>query len=326
MSEQTQDRYLLTRYNHDGLAGVLFKVSWQQIEPIRQRKYTSKLFSFSEYGNESSAIQAAQAYRDNWLLEHPAIREEKLREDRFSIKPPTNNTSGIIGVNRTLQTQRSGKKSAFWQASWNTPDGQKINKSFSVGKYGENNALCLAITARRDALLSIVSNTTPAEQAAIDFYSDILESLKDAPPNAQNDVVDIARSSNIPATEKYEQIKRRIGQQRFRREVMDFFNNRCAITSSKLLVRASHIKPWAKATDEDRLNPSNGLALSPLYDAAFDAGLISFHDNGEIILSPFNTQDLLELGIKGNEKIHSISEEHTLFLNWHRQNLFKAGI
>jgi putative restriction endonuclease len=175
-------------------------------------------------------------------------------------------------------------------------------------------------------LLSIISNTTPAEQAAIDFYSDILESLKDAPPNAQNEVVDIARSSNIPATEKYEQIKRRIGQQRFRREVMDFFNNRCAITSSKLLVRASHIKPWAKATDEDRLNPSNGLALSPLYDAAFDAGLISFRDNGEIILSPFNTQDLLELGIKGNEKIHSISEEHTLFLSWHRQNLFKAGI
>jgi AP2 domain/HNH endonuclease len=325
MSENFKERYLLTRYNHDGLMGVLFKVSWQQIEPIRQRKWTSKLFSFSEYGSEGRAIVAAQAYRDKWLLDNPSIREEKLREDRFLINPPSNNTTGIIGVNRTLQTQRSGQKTAYWQASWSTQEGQKFNKSFSVGKFGENNALGLAIKARRDALLAKISNASPAEQAAIDFYSDILESLKDTPKNALNEVVDIAVSSSISTTEKYEKIKSRIGQQRFRREVMEFFNNQCAITASKLLLRASHIKPWALATDEDRLNPANGLALSPLYDAAFDAGLISFRDSGEIILSPPNLKGLLELGIKGTEKINLLSDEHTLFLNWHRQNLFKAN-
>ena len=41
-----------------------------------------------------------------------------------------------------------------------------------------------------------------------------------------------------------------------------------ALTYLKLLV-ASHIIPWSE-NKEERLNPTNGICLSSLYDKAFD--------------------------------------------------------
>ena len=39
---------------------------------------------------------------------------------------------------------------------------------------------------------------------------------------------------------------------------------------------ASHIKPWYRATNEERVNPMNGLILTPNLDKVFDLGLITF--------------------------------------------------
>ncbi len=53
------------------------------------------------------------------------------------------------------------------------------------------------------------------------------------------------------------------------------------------LLRASHIVAWADCeTDALRLDVHNGLLLSALWDAAFDAGLISFADDGAALSSP----------------------------------------
>ena len=58
------------------------------------------------------------------------------------------------------------------------------------------------------------------------------------------------------------------------------------------LLRASHIVPWAECeTDALRLDVHNGLLLSALWDAAFDAGLISFADDGTVLRSPKLTSE-----------------------------------
>ena len=49
---------------------------------------------------------------------------------------------------------------------------------------------------------------------------------------------------------------------------------------------ASHIVPWAECDDAQRLDVHNGLLLSALWDAAFDAGLVSFADDGTVLASP----------------------------------------
>jgi predicted restriction endonuclease len=69
---------------------------------------------------------------------------------------------------------------------------------------------------------------------------------------------------------------------------MDYWGGRCALTgiTEPVLLRASHIVPWADCNDEQRLDVHNGLLLSAFWDAAFDKGLVSFDDNGRPLPSP----------------------------------------
>lgn len=56
--------------------------------------------------------------------------------------------------------------------------------------------------------------------------------------------------------------------------LLDFWQGRCCVTGLDVaeLLRASHIKPWARCeSDDERLDVFNGLLLSPTMDALFDA-------------------------------------------------------
>ena len=92
----------------------------------------------------------------------------------------------------------------------------------------------------------------------------------------------------IDITTKDALISARVGQGMFRSQVLQLWNNRCCVTGSTTIdaIRASHIKPWRNSTDEERLNPYNGLPLVASLDALFDAGLISFESSGALIVSP----------------------------------------
>ncbi|QDT52437.1 hypothetical protein Pan44_04480 [Caulifigura coniformis] len=59
----------------------------------------------------------------------------------------------------------------------------------------------------------------------------------------------------------------------FRRAVLAFYNSTCVITGLKVrvLLRASSILPWS-THPKRRADPTNGLSLSALFDAAFDRG------------------------------------------------------
>jgi putative restriction endonuclease len=64
------------------------------------------------------------------------------------------------------------------------------------------------------------------------------------------------------------------------------------------LLRASHIKPWTSSNNIERFDPANGLLLSAMYDAAFDALLLSFADDGRLMLaSDFPIDDAIAAGV-----------------------------
>lgn len=46
-----------------------------------------------------------------------------------------------------------------------------------------------------------------------------------------------------------------------------------------------HIVRWVKSTKQEKHDPDNGILLTPVYDALFDKNLISFLDEGHIIIS-----------------------------------------
>lgn len=81
-------------------------------------------------------------------------------------------------------------------------------------------------------------------------------------------------------------VKTRVNQCVFREMVLANYDSKCAITQIDIpqLLMASHIVPWSK-NEKERLNPENGICLSPLYDKAFDKGLIGINTKHEIILS-----------------------------------------
>ena len=87
-------------------------------------------------------------------------------------------------------------------------------------------------------------------------------------------------------SDHFARTKVRKGQQLFRAAVLSAYNNSCCITglSDDRFLIASHIRPW-RIDIQNRLNPSNGLCLSLMFDKAFDSGLITFSDDYRLLLS-----------------------------------------
>lgn len=126
-------------------------------------------------------------------------------------------------------------------------------------------------------------------------------------------------------------IKQRVNQDVFRSMVLNNYGFRCAITGlsiSSLLI-ASHIIPWADS-EVERLNPENGICLSPLYDKAFDSGLMGIMPNYEIVLSKelqdHKNEDFYKRSFAPiNHSKILLPEEHKpnpLFLQYHLDRIF----
>lgn len=131
-------------------------------------------------------------------------------------------------------------------------------------------------------------------------------------------------NEEILVTEAINSVKSRIGQNLFRQRVIFRWNGECAVTKfnhTRALV-ASHILPWSESDNFQRLDVENGILLSPTYNSLFDLNLISFEDNGKIILSDnismktFNT-----IKVNGLETISGFSQENKNYLELHRKNL-----
>lgn len=125
--------------------------------------------------------------------------------------------------------------------------------------------------------------------------------------------------------------RQRVNQYAFRSMILNNYDYKCAITGLDVqsLLIASHIIPWADNV-EQRLNPENGICLSPLYDKAFDNGLISILPDYEIVVSrelkEHSKEDFYQDTFGVIEHRHIIlPEEHKpnpLFLQYHYDNIF----
>lgn len=141
-----------------------------------------------------------------------------------------------------------------------------------------------------------------------------------------NEELPLIYDNSIPnETERAGLVTSRIGQGAYRKRIIHRWQYQCAVTGfSKLdILIASHIVPWSKSTDEQRLDVHNGILLSPTYDALFDRHLISFSDKGKIILSDsIETKAYEKIGVKGSEQINDLSTYNESYLAIHRNELF----
>ena len=106
-------------------------------------------FYFVGRGGSKKALAAAVAWRDRQLKR---VRELSKRE--FCQIVRSSNRSGEPGVYFLRPREH---QNGVWQAQLRLPDGRKITKTFSVHKFGHQEAFKRAVAARRD-MLRLVAN------------------------------------------------------------------------------------------------------------------------------------------------------------------------
>lgn len=163
----------------------------------------------------------------------------------------------------------------------------------------------LAAFLRRAASLS---RALPS-QAATNYQQAVAEELSALP-------------AGITGTEVERMVRQRVGQQKFREAMLDYWGGACAVTGVALpeVLRASHAKPWADcASDAERLDVFNGFLLTANLDALFDRFLISFDEHGRLLTSPtLAVDDLQRLGVVPNLTLRWLAAEHQSYLAYHR--------
>lgn len=134
------------------------------------------------------------------------------------------------------------------------------------------------------------------------------------------EVEEIKMRTDIGATQITQIINSRRGQGVFKANVR-LIENACRVTkvtNSKHLI-ASHIKPWSKSDDMEKLSGFNGLLLAPHIDHLFDKGFISFQNNGNLLLSKFlDTAVIDQWKIEKSINVGSFRKEQQYFLEFHR--------
>jgi hypothetical protein len=150
-----------------------------------------------------------------------------------------------------------------------------------------------------------------------------------APADVIDDLDAIYLGGDVLETTRSVIAQARVGQGRFRRDLMVLWKDRCAVTGCDVpeALRASHCKPWRDSTHAERLDPTNGLLLSASLDALFDAGIIAFSDSGRMLVHPSLT--LLRqraLGITPAPLRGSLVPRQREFLQYHRERVFRGSV
>lgn len=147
--------------------------------------------------------------------------------------------------------------------------------------------------------------------------------LANALPNELLHVFENETQGMPKSTEAERLVVQRVGQDLFRKGLLDFWDGRCAVTglAEPGLLRASHIKAWASCdTDEERLDVFNGLLLAAHLDAAFDGGYVIVANDGAVVpTKKLSAESAGLLGIHPNMRVHSLTNEHRKYLEWHRK-------
>jgi hypothetical protein len=122
-------------------------------------------------------------------------------------------------------------------------------------------------------------------------------------------------------TERKGLVTSRVGQGFYRQQIVEKWDGRCPVSNSniKQILISSHIVPWSESNDIERLDSENGILLSPNIDSLFDKHLISFEDDGSIIISSkIDEVNRKSLGLNQQIRI-PVSEGMKKYLNRHRK-------
>lgn len=171
------------------------------------------------------------------------------------------------------------------------------------------------------------ATTVPSEDVLLDDLREMLiiyENLVDANnltsvTKDEENEIDSIRKSKRSETQKQRLINARLGQGEFRKDVVAI-EKECRITkiSDLAFLVASHIKPWSKSNDDEKLDGNNGLLLSPHVDKLFDKGFISFTEEGKVLIKDEAKDVYIAWNLK-DVNVGSFNKKQQKYLAYHRK-------
>lgn len=155
----------------------------------------------------------------------------------------------------------------------------------------------------------------------------LVESLNAAGVIVTNDGATRAiGTSSDPLTERERLAAARIGQGDFRTALIAWWRGTCPVAGvdDLRLLRASHIKPWNASSNHERLDPFNGVLLCAHIDALFDRGLVSFEDEGTLLISrDLSDANAQRLALRNGMAVSGFDARHYPYLAHHRAEIFR---
>ena len=130
-------------------------------------------------------------------------------------------------------------------------------------------------------------------------------------------------NSKVVGDDIWKYSKQRVKQDVFRTKLLER-NKKCALcgVSMESCLIASHIKPWRNSTPEEKLDANNGLLLCPNHDKLFDIGLISFDEEGKIMISAeLDERTKICMNVDPSMRIE-VTSLNAFYLAYHRENIF----
>lgn len=229
--------------------------------------------------------------------------------------------------NNVMSSDEEGLKDLKYWKNGKTPD--KAYESINLKLISINNSNDLNIKQLNDLGL-VKGNIQGAYKET--KYPDLFKHINnvfnslDGIQNVEAYVSQIEEglTGTFVGKEKETIVKQRVNQGKYRNLLLNKYKKccLCGVQNDAFLI-ASHIKPWAKCDENEKVDVNNGLLLCPNHDALFDGGYISFEDDGSIIISKeLDEVDEMFLNVRKNMKI-SVSDEQKKYLKYHRDNLFK---
>lgn len=198
---------------------------------------------------------------------------------------------------------------------------------------GKGNQVYLARVPQpmADVLISLIGDEARAIIAAASGAvrdAATVSPLRESRDNAAEKA--IQGDTAITETEKQSLSKSRRGQGLFRLRVASI-EPHCRVTgvANPAYRIASHIKPWSKCSNEERLDGHNGLLLAPHIDHLFDNGFMSFSDDGVLLISPVaDAMALEQMGVPVSEStnVGTFTDKQRRYLAFHREEVFKKAL
>ncbi|MCZ2496397.1 HNH endonuclease [Xylophilus sp. Kf1] len=169
-------------------------------------------------------------------------------------------------------------------------------------------------------VLSHGGHLPPAAEAFAGIDDEVLSAVAD-----EAAVRSIKSDRTLTETERKVLILARRGQGLYKENLRDVEKG-CRLTAifNPAFLVASHIKPWAKSDNVERLDGHNGLLLAPHVDRLFDRGWISFTDGGDVLVATKSAEDALNAwGLPHPVKnVGIFSAKQKAYLAYHREVLF----